>query len=76
MLDVPPIDTLPAIVAVPPIKALPDIQTSLSNSTLSPNVLLVNVCVAANPANVSADAGNTKLILPENAECAGAFTSA
>ena len=52
------------------------VQTSLSNSTLSPNVLLVNVCVAAIPANVSATAGITKAILPEKAECGGAFSAA
>ena len=66
----PPIATLPTKIL------LPDTQTSLSKSTLSPNVLFVNVCVAANPAKVSADAGNTKLILPEKSECAGAFISA
>ena len=67
-----PNDTAPVIVVVPPIATLPtkillpDTQTSSSKSTLSPNVLFVNVCVAANPANVSADAGSTKLIYQKN----------
>ena len=36
------------------------------------SVLLVRVCVAAIPAIVSVVAGKVNVVLPENAECAGA----
>ena len=38
--------------------------------------LFVNVCVAAIPAIVSVVAGKVNVVLPENAECAGACNCA
>ena len=62
--NVPPIEALPAIVAVPPICASPLIHTSLSNSTLSPKVLLVNVSVVDVPTSVAELVGNVIVKLP------------
>jgi hypothetical protein len=61
------------------VKSAPmSVPPSISNVT-NPTVLLefvivlfVNVCVAAIPAIVSVAAGKVNVVLPENAECAGA----
>ena len=54
ILTAPPTDNVPPIVALPTRTESPLIQTSSLKSTLSPNVLFVNVSVVDVPTNVAA----------------------
>ena len=76
ILTAPPTDNVPPIVALPTRTESPLIQTSLLKSTLSPNVLFVNVSVVDVPTNVAALVGSVIVILPLKELCGGACKAA